>query len=238
MKVKAHNWCGVEVLLETKEKNYYATNLEMTGLAVWFAGESLASYCGTYLQDFRNKTCLELGSGTGICGISLATMLVKKDEGDDGVGEKWLSPEFVLSDGYSMEVLARNVKLNDGLGSVECCELSWNTVDVPALLLEHKRGFQRIIGADLYYNSSQEGVVSDVFVTVQALLSHEKDSTFYLSVTRRSLDIDIVLGIAKTAGFDHELVPDYCWDCFDHNTEGMTDMWRDAIFMFRRSSTR
>lgn len=221
----AHTLGLATIYLETSPKDYYATNLEHTGRAVWFAGENLCAYCADNLEDFRDSTVLEIGSGTGVVGIGLAKALGDTD-----------ATNFVLTDGYEtvIDSLRQNAARNLVSSAVGCSRLLWGSEDVAALKLEHPQGFGRILGADLYYARGQESAIDALFATVAALLSHEEGATFYLSCTRRSLDLDIVLGKASNAGLSSSLVPNSCWDMFDNNTDGMTDLWRDAIFLFTR----
>ena len=87
---------------------------------------------------------------------------------------------------------------------------------------------------DLYYNRSQDSVVSDIFRTVSALLSKEEHASFFMAGTRRDLNIEKIFSIAHEAGFVWTLEPGYVFDIFDNSTDEMTDLWRDAIFKFTR----
>jgi len=55
---------------------------------------------------------------------------------------------------------------------------------------------------------------------------------FYLAFTRRNMPVQTVLGLAEDIGLSWMLIEDYCWDVFDNNTDGITEMWRDAIYCF------
>jgi hypothetical protein len=57
---------------------------------------------------------------------------------------------------------------------------------------------------------------------------------YYLAFTRRNMPIETVLKLAEDAGLEWQVDPDYCWDIFDNNTDGITEIWRDAIFGFRK----
>ena len=106
-----------------------------------------------------------------------------------------------------------------------------------ALINRQGRFYQNIIGSDLFYNSSQEDTVIACFDTVSVLLAPatpEHNPGFYLSFTRRNLDINIILAIARKVGLEGALAEDYCYDIFGNNTEGQTELWRDAIYVFRR----
>merc|ERR1711998_191155 len=89
-------------------------------------------------------------------------------------------------------------------------------------------GFDYILGSDLYYNRSQDSVVSDIFRTVSALLSKEEHASFFMAGTRRDLNIEKIFSIAHEAGFVWTLEPGYVFDIFDNSTDEMTDLWRDA----------
>ena len=218
------------ISLESDKKDYYATNLEYTGTAIWFGGKNLATFAKDNVTKFTQKSVLELGSGTGIVGIALAKHLFEKEATE-------LGDPYLLTDGFEkvVEMLSNNCRNNEV--KIKCELLRWNEgEDIQKLQRTYVDGFDCILGADLYYNRSQGDVVRNIFATVAALLSHDPHAAFYLSVTRRDLDINTVLDIATDAGFSHELAEDYVWDIFDNNTDGMTEFWRDAIYIFRRST--
>ena len=214
------------IVLEAASKDYYATNLIYTGTAVWQSGENLCNYCKENIAFFNNKSILELGSGVGIVGIALATMLAREASMES-------HSRFVITDGYShiVDLMLRNCELNKV--NIDCKTLRWNNSDDMQEMSDmYSGGFQCIFGSDLYYNRSQDQVIHDIFATVAALLSH--DGIFLMACTRRDMDIETVFSIASGAGFQWGLAEDSVYDIFGNNTEGMTELWRDAIFKFRR----
>jgi predicted nicotinamide N-methyase len=65
----------VDVRIKTARKDHIATNLPLTGYAVWFGAENMCDFASANVDSFRDKRVLELGSGLGLAGISIAAML-------------------------------------------------------------------------------------------------------------------------------------------------------------------
>lgn len=92
---------------------------EWLGTAVWPAAHALISY----LEEQKSELCLtslsvvELGSGTGACGLAAA-----------GLGAKRV---LVTDKSSLLPTLAHNIRLNSLCSSVECRELFWTTTALP-----------------------------------------------------------------------------------------------------------
>ena len=75
--------CGDACIeLESHEKNEYASNLDMTGYAIWFAAQNMCNYLRDHLMsgDFDTTgSTLELGAGScGHLNIIKATNCIKE----------------------------------------------------------------------------------------------------------------------------------------------------------------
>lgn len=211
------------------KKDYYATNVNLTGSCSWFSGENMAKFIVANPTQFENRDILELGAGTGLTGITLSKTM------DQGKGVN--VNKLILTDGEIeiVGLLQSNCNRNSVSEATSCRQLLWGPgISLDDFSVLHPSGFHVIFGCDLFYNRSQEDKVTSVFMTVQQLLSHSVGSCFYLSFTRRDLDISIVLSLALAQGFRSELHNDYIFDLFGNNTDGPTDLWRDAIYIFTR----
>ena len=232
-----YSFCGgstgtTTVSLRSIEKDYYGTNINLTGTSTWFAASAFTTWsCGEGSASlFGGRAILELGSGAGLSGIALSKCLMR-------VG----SPSsFLLTDGEEevVALLRSNIALNNSQDAIACQQLWWGpSARLEKLKIEHPLGFGVVFGCDLFYNQSQagsSGAIAGVFVVVEALLSREVGSSFYLSFTRRDLDINVVLSIAETAGYRATVEEDCCYDIFGTWTSGQTDFWRDAVYRFQR----
>jgi SAM-dependent methyltransferase len=222
-----HNFPSGSILLNHIPKtDYYGKKINLTGHAIWHASINFVNLINCERDIFQNKSVLEIGSGTGIIGF-----LLKKTFNND-------INKLYLTDGEEevVEVMKTNCKLN-GFDSdqVECRQLWWGICDgLDDLYDNQPNGFDVIIGCDLFYNRSQNSIVIKVFQTISKLLSKNKDSSFYLSFTRRDMDIDVITNIADEFGFNFYVHNDYTWDIFDNNTDGQTEFWRDSIYIFKR----
>ena len=232
-----YSFCGgstgtTTVRLRSIEKeDYYGTKINLTGTSTWFAASAFSKWsCGEDAASlFGGRAILELGSGTGLSGIALSKCLMR-------VG----SPSsLLLTDGEEevVALLRSNIALNSQDASIDCQQLWWGpSARLDKLVIEHPSGFEIVFGCDLFYSQSQSssGAISGVFIVVEALLSRVVGSSFYLSFTRRDLDINVVLSIAKTAGFVATVEEDCCYDIYGTWTSGQTDFWRDAVYRFQR----
>ena len=267
--------CGAASLsISSLNKDEYATNIEMTGLAVWFAATNMCNYVSANLSQFDLGSTLELGSGTGLVGLMLLSLRENRElerkavhssassssSSGSGSSEAEVEPlepmgdqgNVILTDGPEevMTILRGNIARNrrgstgagtgkgtgSGNGNGSCEQLWWGkSLQLRAFQGRPDGGrSHNILGSDLFYNSSQRGVVELCFETVEALLSHHEAARFHLSFTRRNLDIGVVLAVALAAGFSAELADDFCYDLWGNNTEGCTELWRDAIYSFSR----
>lgn len=119
---------------------------------------------------FCSKTVLELGAGTGICGIIAAKL-----------GAKVLISD--LDQKQVLNLIQTNLKLNNVEADV--IPLQWGRLDY----LQSIPKLDYIIGSDLFYEESD---YEDLFFTLSVLL--EGDITFYTAYHHRySINIECQL---------------------------------------------
>lgn len=226
--IKTHKFGGGidDVIIRSIKKDTYGSKLNLTGCAVWHAGEVFSKFLVDNQALFKGKSCLELGAGAGLTGIVMC-----KVQGDDA------EAVVVLTDGEPevLALLRSNCEDNGTSATVQLSLLLWGVNAASRLLLAGRpQGYECIYGCDLFYNRTQEDKVALAFDTVAALLTHDPCGRFYLGFTRRDLDINTVLAIALAKGFTSRVLDECTWDVFNNNTDGLTDLWRDAVFEFRR----
>jgi len=111
-------------------------------LVVWRAAEvfGMELVSEHWQSVFRGKRVVELGSGTGLCGI-LAAQLCQE--------------QTLLTDGSmdSINILKTNIDLNKLQARVSCCVLNWGDVSA-ALDIQQKYGsFEICIATDVIYEA-------------------------------------------------------------------------------------
>lgn len=229
----------IEVSIKSsKPDDYYATNLNLTGLAIWFGAYNMSDYCQSNLDRFvgtvenESRNIIELGSGIGLCGIAVSKLIqtYNHDRGRENGGH------IVLTDGEEELIPMLNDNcIANGL-SVECSQLWWGpgpTLD--AINNKYTNGFDVIIGADLLYSKEQVTILPLLFHTVNTLINKNNiNACFYLAVTRRNFDIINLLQEASKNGFKWTIDDETIYDIFDNNIDEQTVFWRDSIYIFTR----
>ena len=126
--VSRANFCSQKVRVEQD----VATSVD-SGALIWDAGRALSDYLlkegGAVVGHGR---ILELGSGTGLVGLTAAGL---------GANEVFLTdkPELIA-------LLERNIEVNDLSGTVKAIPLCWGEDDATAM-----GAFDLILGSDLLY---------------------------------------------------------------------------------------
>jgi len=104
------------------------------GVALWPAAIALAHDVASRAEDFRGKSVLELGAGTGLPGIVAATLGARVVQTD--------------RDGLAMSVCKRNCERN-GVGRVEHRLADWAAWKDPVR-------YEWILGSDIIYGEEMQ----------------------------------------------------------------------------------
>jgi hypothetical protein len=136
---------------------------DLTGLKAWPCAQPLLGFLEQSVlpgllagRDGAPLRVLELGSGTGIVGLSLAAVLGPGSSvvlTDPGLDVNFSATET----GNTMDRLRQNVTANaallQGRASVSAAQLLWGDEDHIARIAEvHGRSFDLIVGSDLLYD--------------------------------------------------------------------------------------
>lgn len=134
-RVWTHANTGIRVCIPLTAKD---ENWTLQADAVWLASIFLADHLDLFDADsFKYESVLELGSGSGLLGLAIATRfpqarVVLSDYPDEGI----------------INTLKQNIRLNNLEERVSALPLDWNA---PETL--RSRRFQTIIAADTLWNS-------------------------------------------------------------------------------------
>lgn len=122
---------------------------DSTGAKVWDAGRLLSTLLAD--MDLTGKRVLELGSGTGVGGLTAAAS----------------GASVTLTDGAEamLPLLEENIKANGLRDRAHCVRLEWGSVHDAAELVAHGP-WDMIIGSDLFYAPESH---SDLLCTLEAL---------------------------------------------------------------------
>ncbi|XP_043945531.1 methyltransferase-like protein 22 isoform X2 [Protopterus annectens] len=184
-----------------------ATPLEDVGKQVWRAALLLADYILHNHFIFKNCTALELGAGTGITSIAMATTaktIYCTDVGDD-----------------LLNMCEKNVTLNRHLAEQMDPEFpySWSEDEIASL----HDDTTVLLAADVCYDSS---LTDALFRTIYKIMSNLKNpSTLYISIekrfnfTLRHMDI-------TCEAYDHFRS---CLNDLEHITDGKTKFTVESV---------
>ncbi|CAK9039410.1 unnamed protein product [Durusdinium trenchii] len=110
-----------------------------TGTGMWAAGEVLSDYFADHEELCRGATCLELGAGIGVVGLTVAHLGAKV---------------VVLTDvARQIPLLEKNAAANEFDGQVLVKELDW-TKEEQRCGLQWKGCWSLIVGSDIGYDPS------------------------------------------------------------------------------------
>ena len=108
-----------------------------TGTSMWAAGEVLSDYFADNEQLCRGATCLEVGAGTGVVGLTVSHFGAKL---------------VVLTDmARQIPLLRRNAAANSS-GEVHVEELDWTIEEQRSGLPEWRGSWSLIVGSDVGYD--------------------------------------------------------------------------------------
>eukprot|EP00439_Symbiodinium_sp_Y106_P014228 s5023_g2.t1 len=131
------------------------------GNGMWSAGEVLSDYFMDNPEICRGSTCLELGSGIGVAGLTVASLGAEL---------------VVLTDlEKQMPLLQRNADANDKSGKVHLRALDWTQES-------HRQGLDPslVVGSDVGYDPDLFG---DLLLTLEAQCSEA--TTVYFALADR-----------------------------------------------------
>jgi len=153
----------------------------------------------------QGKRILELGSGTGICGLTISSLFL---DDDNGIAPKCIA--MTDGDAKALELLHDNIKNNDipscitdatklYWGNQEGCTNfnNWCTTKWPTLWKENNCIFDVIIAGDVMYKSE---LPSLFFQTVKRFLS-PTGFLYLCHVPRAAVTHDIIIDAATNEGF-------------------------------------
>ena len=163
---------GAISIIESAGLSKNVGGVDSTGSRIWDAGRVLAELLSE-ADDVAGKRVLELGSGTGVGGLSAAAA------GADHV---------VLTDGVpaALPLLEANVRVNELVSSVDVCMLRWGDSDDIERVVEAHGPFDLIVGSDLLYAPEQ---FDDLLETLEALCTPEQTEVLLAYPTRFTEDL-------------------------------------------------
>ncbi|KAK9939436.1 hypothetical protein M0R45_016132 [Rubus argutus] len=170
-----------------------STDFDLTGQLVWPGAMLLNDYLSKNAEILQGCTIIELGSGVGITGILCSRFC----------------SEVVLTDHNEevLKVLNKNIELHASSDNPEYCagltaeKLEWgNSEQISQILQKYSRGFDLILGADIYILNcysfaliiEKQSSITSLFDTVETLLRVRKEGTckFILAYVSRAKTMD------------------------------------------------
>ena len=179
-----------------------STDYDLTGQVLWPGAKHLSEYFSLNPEVLSHKTILEVGSGSGLCGLYCSH----------------LAEKTILSDGN--DIVMRLLEKNKEFGkNIEIVKIDWCDENPGSKLSEKnlQTTFEYIIGADVVYWSSS---IVPLFNTVNRLLSN--NGKFIMCYTLRANNIyrDLI-ELSQKLGFSNVLL----WQqentfifCFERST--------------------
>ena len=201
------------------------SSFDMVGKAIWASSSELIQK----LQNQQNIICgqriLEVGSGTGICGLAAAALganLVvltdwkpnRKQLSFNGDGELDQIPSSPNSSILSL--LEQNVLLNSGIapaGVAQVRELEWGNQEHVAKLLKEFGRFDAILGSEVLYT---QGCATAIIATLPPLM-HRHSSALLVSQRRFGARKYLTPSVLASAGLN-AVFSDGSYNKFDHVT--------------------
>jgi predicted nicotinamide N-methyase len=158
------------------------------GGMVWDASLILAKFIYWNRKDIflNSRTVLEVGSGTGICGLACALMEPKLN--------------VTLSDLYShLALIQTNIDIND-TKNVNCCEIDW-------FKPEGAGKFDLIIGSDVVY----EPDLFEPLLDTLEVVTHKDSVILLCNELRMTRDLNFYK-MAQKKGWTLTILPEHLQD--------------------------
>lgn len=231
-----------------------STNALNTGLSIWFGARNLIGIFPSILEALKSQNIelqniLELGAGTGLTGIWLYNNIPVTS-----------NTNLELTDGVSevLPLLTSNINLNPPPASLNVTpsELLWggklpktyNFIYGADLIYERVDGAKvRLLaqtvrsglsGVDWVSKDSskytnEESDEYEIPECAEIIFEVTSVPFFLLAFTRRSFPFNQLIEIFNSEGLKCTgLVEGGCFDIFENDTDGLTDMWRDCVLGF------
>ncbi|XP_074293851.1 uncharacterized protein LOC141621028 [Silene latifolia] len=184
-----------------------STDFDLTGQLVWPGAVLLNDYLSKHVDELRGLTVLELGSGVGVTGLlcsRFCSRVVMTDHNDEVI-----------------KILKKNIEHHVSTENSTCCDLiaeklEWGSSDqINALVQRYPRGFDLILGADIYILSFcfQQSSIPLLFSTVEQLLQLRGKglSKFILGYVSRAKVMDkLICDEANRHGLSMKKVAETC----------------------------
>eukprot|EP01097_Dermamoeba_algensis_P006649 TRINITY_DN4148_c0_g1_i1.p1 TRINITY_DN4148_c0_g1~~TRINITY_DN4148_c0_g1_i1.p1 ORF type:complete len:234 (-),score=37.05 TRINITY_DN4148_c0_g1_i1:221-889(-) len=163
---------------------------------IWPGGHFLAEFIYKNTSFFADKKIIELGSGTGLCGILLGI-----------IGSRVLMTDY---DELSLSLLNQNIDINSTSGykfMPQVKQLTWG--ECPPDICEQ---YDLIVGSDIVYKKE---AVRPLLQSVKQLLSKNSQSEFILAnqVSRFSSCHDNFFSVLAELGLDYQMETDQTKKC-------------------------
>ncbi|PRP84655.1 putative nicotinamide N-methyltransferase-like [Planoprotostelium fungivorum] len=193
-----HTTKGIQVDMENMDH-------DNTGMKIWPVAREFCEYLHTQRERLSGRNILELGAGTGMCGLYTSHLCrrVMITDGDDAV----------------VSIVKKNVELN-GLKNVLVEKLWWGDhLSTERLLRENSEGYDVIIGSEILYHESH---APSLVQTVNQLLS-SKGGLFIMAIAVRIRSVlNTLIQLTSNSGWK-QIATDY----------SLTNTPRSANFSFR-----
>ncbi|XP_073008871.1 calmodulin-lysine N-methyltransferase isoform X1 [Typha latifolia] len=188
-------------------------DIDTTGLVCcWPSEDVLAYFCFNHSDMFRSKRVLELGSGYGLAGFSIA---VCSD-----------ACEVVISDGNPQVVdyIQHNIGINAeafGETKVKSMLLHWNQEQASEML----NAFDIIVASDCTFFKEFHKSLANM---VKSLLKRSEDSEAFFFSPKRGDSLDKFLQEITEAGLQYNLIENYdstVWNLHHKFLKGDETSW-------------
>ncbi|CAH1427250.1 unnamed protein product [Lactuca virosa] len=163
-----------------------STDFDLTGQLVWPGARLLNEYLSNNVELLQGCSAVELGSGVGVTGILCSRFC----------------HEVVLTDHNDevLKILKKNIDLHESSDNPNSCsalsaeKLEWgNTDQLNQILQKHPKGFDLILGADIYILSFLPFLSILFYKQIDEIALLFLDNWFILAYVSRSKMMDAMV---------------------------------------------